>query len=117
MSISFPPIKADRCLLWIALNPDGGVRERFAALEAILKTCRLHPLTMTPAAEAVIVDEAALRHQIEAVRAVLGPGDRLFLIGAQGERLRVEQIAPPGEDVLPGQPLPVEQRPPWRRPS
>lgn len=115
MTIRFPPIKADRCLLWIALNPDGGVRERFAALEAILKTCRLHPLTMMPAAEVVIVDEAALRGQIEAVRAALETGDRLLLIGAQGERLRVEQIAPPGEDMIPGQPIPVEQRPPWRR--
>jgi len=115
MSMVFPPIKADRCLLWIALNPDGGVRERFAALEAILKTCRLHPLIMTPAAEVVIVDEAALRGQIEALRAALGTGDRLLLIGAQGEHLRVEQIAPPGEDMIPGQPIPVEQRPPWRR--
>ncbi len=115
MTIRFPPIKADRCLLWIALNPDGGVRERFAALEAILKTCRLHPLTMTPAAEVVIVEEAALRRQIEAVRAALGSGDRLLLIGAQGERLHVEQIAPPDEDAPPVYPIPVEQRPPWRR--
>ncbi len=117
MSLTFPPIKADRCLLWIALHPDDGVRERFAALEAALKTCRLHPLDMTASAEIVIVDKAAIRAQLDAVRAALGPGDRLHLVSAQGDRLSVEVIAAPGEPLAADWPRGEGSRPPWRAPA
>ena len=117
MSMTFPPIKPDRCVLWITLHADGAAPERFAALEAVLKTCRLHPLDMTASAELVIVDEAALRAQLDAVRAALGPGDRLHLISAQGDRLNVEVIAAPDEPVSPDVPTREGPRPPWRSPA
>ncbi|MEL7673564.1 MAG: hypothetical protein AAGU78_07480 [Chloroflexota bacterium] len=115
MSMIFPPLKSDRCLLWIALHPDGGATGRFAALEAVLKTCRLHPLDMTGCAEIVIVEEAALRAQLHTVRATLGPADRLHLISVQGARLSVEVIAAPGADLSPGAQAADGPRPPWRQ--
>lgn len=117
MGLTFPPIKADRCVLWITLHADEDARERFAALEAVLKTCRLHPLDMTASAELVIVDAAALRAQLDAVRAALGPGDRLHLISAQGDRLNVEVIAAPDEPLSPDFPAHDGPRPPWRSPA
>jgi len=115
MSTIFPPLKPDRCLLWIALHPDSGVTGRFAALEAVLKGCRLHPLDMTACAEIVIVEEAALRAQLQAVRAALGPADRLHLVSAQGGRLNVEAIAAPGGSLSPGAQATDGPRPPWRQ--
>lgn len=114
MSLTFPPIKADRCLLWIALRADEGAPARFAALEAVLKTCRLHPLDLTACAEVVIVDEAAVRAQLEGLRAALGPGDRLHLVSAQGDRLSVEVIAAPGETLSAQGPRNTGPRPLWR---
>lgn len=114
MSMIFPPLKPDRCLLWITLHPDDEAAERGDALEAALKTCRLHPLDMTACAEIVIVEEAALREKLHAVRAVLGPADRLHLVSAQGARLNVEVIATSGVDLSPGV-APDRLRPSWRQ--
>lgn len=114
MSITFPPIKADRCLLWITLQADDGATERFAALEAVLKSCRLHPLDMTACAELVIADEAAVRAQLYALRSALGPGDRLHLVSAQGDRLSVEVIAAPDAPLSTDWPRRDGPRPPWR---
>ncbi|NLE53214.1 MAG: hypothetical protein GX613_17595 [Chloroflexi bacterium] len=114
MSMTFPPIKPDRCVLWITLHADGAAPERFAALEAVLKTCRLHPLDMTASAELVIVEEAAVRAQLDALRGALGPGDRLHLISAQADRLSVEVIAAPGETLSAQWPRTDGPRPPWR---
>ncbi len=112
----FPPMKADRGLLWIALHPDETVAARYAALRAVLKECRLHPVDTTAAAEIVIVEEAALRERLEAVRAALGVGDILHLVTtAPGERLVVEVIG--GADVTADSPLrrPAVRRPVWLR--
>ena len=101
----FPPIKPGRCLLWIALAPDPDAAVRYAALRAVLKTCRLHPLDATAWAEVVIVEEEALRARLDEVRALLGAGDSLHLATASGDRLSVESLR--GGDK--GSPA----RPPW----
>ncbi len=111
----FPPIKSDRALLWITLHADATVAERYTALHGVLKTCRLHPLDTTAASELVIVDEAAFREQLAAVRAALGEGDMLHLIARVGERLQVEVIAPPDVDADALPQRPDERRPPWLR--
>ena len=108
----YPPLKADRALLWITLHPDEGVSERYAALHALLKTCRLHPLDTTACAELVIVEEAAFRSQMEAIRRTLGAQDVLHLIFQQGARLVVETVEAVERPVPPPQRLPA-QRPPW----
>ena len=100
----FPPIKPGRCLLWIALAPDPDAAARYAALRAMLKTCRLHPLDATAWAEVVIVEEEALRTRLDEVRALLGAGDFLHLVTASGDRLSVESLR--GGDGPPA-------RPPW----
>jgi hypothetical protein len=69
---------------------------RYAALHAVLKQCRLHPVDTTPAAEIVIVEETALRAHLEDVQATIGAGDTLHLVTASGERLVIEVIAAPG---------------------
>ena len=111
--MTFPPIKADRCLLWISLRPDATVRDRYAALRAVLKDCRLHPLDTTASAELVIVEEAAFDAHRAEVLAVLGAGDVLHKIGKTGDRLVVNVIAPPDvmADPLPNRP--ASRRPPW----
>ncbi len=101
----FPPIKPGRCLLWIALTPDAGAGARYAALRAVLKTCRLHPLDATACAEVVIVEEASLRARLGDVQALLGAGDTLHLVTVSGERLSVEALHGPGRDM--------PARPPW----
>jgi hypothetical protein len=113
----FPPIKPDRCLLWITLRSDETVTSRYAALRTVLKLCRLHPVDTTPTAEIVIVEEAAFRARLDHVRAVLGAGDMLHLVTTAGERLVVEVIEPP--DVLDDAPWsrPPEKRPVWLRDS
>ena len=90
----FPPLKSDRALLWITLQADAGARARYAALHAILKECRLHPLDTTPDAALVIVEEAAFRQRVDAARAVLGPGDALHLVTQAGGRLSVLAVRP-----------------------
>ncbi len=102
--MNFPPIKADRCLLWVTLAPGDDVRSRYETLRAVLRQCRLHPLDMTASSELVIVEEAAFRQHLDEVRAVLHAGDMLHLISRIGERLTVEVIAG-GDAVL---------RPPWQ---
>jgi hypothetical protein len=112
----FPPMKADRGLLWITLHPDETVAARYAALRAVLKECRLHPVDMTAAAEIVIVEEAAFRAHLDAVRAALGADDMLHLVTtAAGERLVVEVIG--GAEVTADTPLnrPTARRPVWLR--
>jgi hypothetical protein len=111
--VRFPPIKADRALLWITLRADETLDERYAALRNVLKACRMHPMDTTAASEMVIVDAALFREQEAAVRAVLGDGDMLHLVAPLGGRLQVEVIAPPAvdADVLPNRP--AERRPPW----
>jgi hypothetical protein len=111
--VRFPPIKSGRALVWITLHPDAGVSERYAALHGVLKSCHLHPLDTTGASELVIVEEAALREQLGAVRAVLGAGDMLHLIARQGERLSVEVIAPLDVEADSMPDRPAERRPPW----
>jgi hypothetical protein len=113
----FPPIKPGRGLLWITLRSDETVTRRYAALRAVLRPCRLHPVDTTSAAEIVIVEEAAFRVRLDDVRAALGEGDMLHLITTAGERLMVEVIAAP--DVLADSPLnrPAERRPAWLRDS
>ena len=113
--MTFAPIKADRCLLWISLREDATVTERYAALREVLKGCRLHPLDTTAGAELVIVEEAAFDAQIAAVRAALGEGDMLHKISASGDRLTVSVTAAPDvlADRLPNRP--PERRPPWLR--
>jgi hypothetical protein len=111
----FPPIKPGRCVLWMALRADETVQARYEALRAVLKQCHLHPLDSTPAAEAVIVEEAAFRAHLDEARAALGAGDLLHLISAAGDRLSVEVIG--GADAAsetPTQRAP-ERRPPWQR--
>lgn len=109
----FPPIKAGRCLLWVTLQPDKTVMARYAALHAVLKQCHLHPVDTTPAAEIVIVEEAALRAHLEEVQAALGEGDTLHLVTASGERLVIEVIAAPG-GLADSPPKPSsERRPIW----
>ncbi len=88
----FPPLKADRCLLCITLAPDDDAPVRYAALRAVLKACRLHPLGVTPGAVLAIVEEEALRAHLDEVRAALGTGDMLHLITAAGDRLTVEVV-------------------------
>jgi hypothetical protein len=111
--MTFPPIKADRCLLWISLRPDETVRKRYAALRAVLKACRLHPLDTTASAELVIVEEAAFDARRAEVLAALGEGDQLHKIGKADDRLVVHVIAPPDvlADDLPNRP--PSRRPPW----
>ncbi len=113
--MSFPPIKPDRCLLWITLHVDDTVHDRYAALCAVLKGCRLHPLDTTGASELVIVAEAAFRAHIGEVRATLGAGDMLHLVAQVKGRLQVQVIAPPDvtADALPQRP--PTRRPPWLR--
>ncbi len=107
----FPPLKADRALLWITLQSDAGAPERYAALRAILKACRLHPLDSTPTAALVIVDEAAFRQRLDAARAVLGPYDALHLVTQAGGRLSVLAI---GAVTASGSALQESaSRPPW----
>lgn len=112
-TVRFPPIKADRALMWITLRADDSVSERYAALRGVLKACRLHPLDTTSASELVIVDPQAVREHSAALRDTLGAGDMLHLLARQGERWQVEVIAPPDvdADVLPNRP--AERRPPW----
>ncbi len=109
----FPPIKPDRALLWITLRPDDTVIERYAALRALLKDCRMHPLDTTAAAEVLIVDTTALHEHLAAIRDVLGAGDMLHLVTAVGDRLAVEVIAPPDVEADPLPHRPPERRPPW----
>jgi hypothetical protein len=113
--MTFAPLKADRCLLWISLREDTTVSERYAALRAALKPCRLHPLDTTAGAELVIVEEAAFDAQADAIRAALGPGDMLHKIAGAGGRLVVTVIALPDvlADRLPTRP--PERRPAWLR--
>lgn len=99
----FPPIKADRCLLWITLHPDETAPARAGALRAALKPCRLHPLDGTAGSELVIVDEAALEQHLDAVRGALGERDVLHVIRRHGERLSVAVIAGAA----------AARRPPW----
>ena len=108
----YPPIKADRALLWITLHPDKGVGERYAALRALLKTCRLHPLDTTASAELVIVEEAAFRAQVEEIRRTLGEQDVLHLVTQRGGRLEVETIEATNHPT-PVPQRPRSQRPPW----
>jgi len=104
----FPPIKADRALLCIMLAPDATAADRYRALHDILRACRLHPLDTTTSAVLVIVEEAAFRARLDAVRAALGPDDALHLIAAEGGRLAVEAItATPADGERPS------PRPPW----
>lgn len=91
----FPPLKTGRCLLWITLAPDDDAPARYAALRAVLKACRLHPLDVTPWAALVIVEEAALRARLDDVCAALGANDSLHLITVTGERLNVETVRSP----------------------
>ncbi|GAB4574857.1 MAG: hypothetical protein Kow0077_23490 [Anaerolineae bacterium] len=111
----FPPLKPDRCLVWISLVPDETVVTRYAALREVLRACRLHPLDTTPGGEVVIVDQAAFDAQVDAVRAVLGPGDLLHRISARGDRLAVDVVAGAEAegDRLPERP--AVRRPPWQR--
>jgi hypothetical protein len=111
----FPPIKPGRGVLWITLRPDEAVTRRYTALRAVLKSCRLHPVDTTSAAEIVIVEEVAFRSRLGDVLAVLGEGDMLHLVTTAGERLVVDVIAAP--DVAADAPLsrPAERRPVWLR--
>ncbi len=109
----FPPIRPDRCLLWITLRQDETVRERYAVLRAVLRECRLHPLDTTAGAELVIVEEAALEARLEAVRAALGAGDMIHRIASRDGRLLVSVIASPEVDADPLPTRPPERRPPW----
>lgn len=113
--MTFPPLKADRCLLWISLQEDDTVQTRYAALRAVLKHCRLHPLDTTAGAELVIVEAAAFDAHITQIRAALGEGDMIHKISARGDRLAVTVTAQPGvmADRLPNRP--PERRPPWLR--
>ncbi len=97
----FPPLKAGRCLLCITLAPDDDAPLRYAALRAVLKACRLHPLDVTPAAALVIVEEDALHAHLDEVRAALGAGDTLHLIAAAGDRLTVEVVRSADAQPLP----------------
>ncbi len=108
----YPPIKADRALLWITLHPDEHVGERYAVLRALLKQCRLHPLDTTATAELVIVEETTFRAHIEEVRRALGERDMLHLVTKQGERLVVETVEA-DENPAPIPQRPSAQRPPW----
>ncbi len=99
--------------MWITLRPDSTAADRYAALHAVLKTCRLHPLDTTGASELVIVEEAALREHTGAVRAVLGQGDMLHVIARVGDRLSVDVIAPPDVEADSVPDRPAERRPPW----
>ncbi len=108
----YPPIKTDRALLWVMLHPDERAGERYAALHAVLKACRLHPLDTTASAELVIVEEVAFRAHIEKVRLVLGEQDVLHLVTLQGGRLTVETIEATGTLSAASQ-RPSAQRPPW----
>jgi hypothetical protein len=105
--MSFPPIKPDRCLVWISLRADATVEARHAALRAVLKACRLHPLDTTASAELVIVEEAAFETRRADVLAALGAGDVLHKIGTAGGRLIVDVLAPAGDSAA--------RRPPWLR--
>ncbi len=114
--MTFPPIKPDRCLLWISLHEDEGVKARYAALREVLRGCRLHPLDTTAGGELVIVDAAAFEARLAEVQAALGAGDMLHRISSTGSgRLTVDVIAPPDvqADRLPNRP--PERRPPWLR--
>lgn len=113
--MTFAPIKADRCLLWISLHEDEGMQARYAALREVLRGCRLHPLDTTAGGELVIVEAAAFEAQLPAVRAALGAGDMLHRISSSNGRLLVDVIAPPDvqADRLPQRP--PERRPPWLR--
>ncbi len=113
--MNFPPIKSDRCLLWITLRPDETVRARYEVLRAVLKQCRLHPLDTTAVSEIVIVEEAAFRARLDDVRATLDDGDMLHMVSRTGDRLQVTAIVPPevSSDPLPARP--PERRPPWLR--
>jgi hypothetical protein len=111
--MTFPPIKADRCLLWITLHPDADVKTRYAALRAVLKQCHLHPLDTTPTAEVVIVEEAALDAHLAEVRAVLGEHDMLHKITKRGDRLYVNVIASPGVMADDLARRPADRRPAW----
>ncbi len=104
----FPPIKSGRALLWITLQQDSTAADRFHALQMVLRACHLHPLDTTPSSVLVIVEEAAFRAHLDAVRTTLGPNDALHLIGAEGGRLAVEAITRSGTDDLP-----TSLHPPW----
>jgi hypothetical protein len=115
--MTFPPIRPNRCLLWITLHPDETVRARYEALRAVLNACRLHPLDTTPVSQVVIVEEAAIRPRMEDIRALLGPNDMLHMVTTVGERLRVTVIAPPGVMADDLARRPAERRPTWLRES
>ena len=111
--MTFPPIKADRCLLWITLRSDDTAAARYTALRAVLKSCRLHPLDTTASAELVIVEEAAFEANRAAVVAALGEGDMIHKITKTGDRLYVNVVAPPGVMADPIPNRPADRRPPW----
>jgi hypothetical protein len=113
--MTFPPIKPDRCLLWITLHPDDTARTRYAALLDALRPCRLHPLDTTASAELVIVEESALKEHLDTVRAALGENDMIHRISKTGDRLYVNVIARGVimADSLSGRP--AERRPPWQQ--
>jgi hypothetical protein len=87
--MNFPPLKPDRCLLWITLRPDPTAPARRTALGAALAPCHPHPLDRTASAELIIVQTAAFNAHIEAVRAALGDGDTIHQIVARDGRLAV----------------------------
>lgn len=113
--MTFPPLKADRCLLWISLHPDDTVQARYENLRAALKPCRLHPLDTTASAELVIVEKAALEEHLATVRAALGPDDILHKITTIGDRLYVNVIASAAAQPDNLNKRPVDHRPPWLR--
>ncbi len=109
----FPPIRPGRCLLWITLRQDETVRDRYMALRAVLRECRLHPLDTTAGAELVIVEEAALEARLGAIRDALGDGDIIHCIACRNDRLLVSVIGGPEVTDEPLPARPPEHRPPW----
>ncbi len=103
--MTYPPIRPDRCLLWITLRPDATAKARYQALQAVLKQCRLHPMDTTACSQVVVVEEAALQAHLDAARATLGEGDMLHRV----------RIAPP--EVMADSLVrrPPERLPPWLR--
>ncbi len=113
--MTYPPIRPDRCLLWITLRPDATAKARYQALQAVLKQCRLHPMDTTACSQVVVVEEAALQAHLDAARATLGEGDMLHRVRIMQGRLQVTVIAPP--EVMADSLVrrPPERLPPWLR--